>query len=159
MPEEEVRQEIKVNIVPEAGYDFDPTYARHLYVGNRFERVLAHLVGRTTEGARALESTPGGSLKVATTGSGLGVYQVETGVCVDAYAAGQTHEYADEDDMCDIRIEQNDAVASLKNEAGIWGSDIVLPVGSLHLEVVQYGVKFKNRLLGLNAVYHYLGMR
>jgi len=159
VPPEEVTQEIKANIVPEAGFDFEPVYVRRLYVGSIFSRVLAHLVGRTDEGSRALTCTLRGALHVAETGAGLSVYQVETGVCADAYAAGQTHEYADADNMCDIRIEQNDSIVSLKNEAGIWGSDIVLSVGSLHFEVVQYGVKFKNRLLGLNAVYHYLGIR
>jgi len=159
VPVEDVTQEIKVNIVPEAGFDFEPVYVRRLYVGSLFSRVLAHLVGRTDEGARAIRCTAGGAVHVAETGAGLSVYQVETGVCADAYAAGQTHEYVDADGMCDLRIEQNDAVVSLKNEAGVWGSDLVLPVGLLHLEVVNNGVKFKNRSAGLNAVYHYLGMR
>tara|TARA_B100001123_G_C15301962_1_gene1021339 strand:- start:44 stop:520 length:477 start_codon:yes stop_codon:yes gene_type:complete len=158
MPDEE-RQEILTNIVPETGFSFLPEYIGKIWVEPVFFRTLSHLVGKTDDGAAAVEVTSSGSLKVADTGSGLEVVTVYTGTSNDDYESGQTHEYTTADDISDILVEGNDVIVSFKNEAGTWSSDIILPAGTHHREIVSYGFKVKSRYTGQAGFYQYEGYR
>jgi len=150
-------QKIDTHLIPEQGMTFDPPYTIEARVDNRISRVLAHVVGKTSVSSRVVEATSTGALKVADTGSGLESYTVHSGTCGDAYAAGQTHETTDGWDKIELIVETFDAVFSFKNSAGTWGSDKILPVGRYVFDFAAYGVKFKNRVAGNNAIYEITG--
>lgn len=137
-----------------------PSRIRRWYVDNVFRRSLSYLVAFTdAKKAIILRCTGAGVLKVAPTGSGLNRYNTNTGAAADAYAAPQTHEFTEARSYLDILIESNDAVMSIKNDGGVWGDDIALPIGGHDYNFIAMGVKFKNRTAGNNAAYSCVSMR
>lgn len=146
-------QRLLSRIVPEAGFDFDPPYLTRYYIDGGFSRVLAHLVGRTSIGSRAIEVTPSGNLKVAIVGSGFESYKTHTGTCSNDYDALRTYENTEGYDRFIVTVETYDAIISLKNQAGTWGDDIILPVGVSDRDISFFGIKIKNRGAGENAVF------
>jgi len=84
-------------------------------------------------------------------------YEVTTGTAADAYAT--LIENAEPYLLSSILIETYDAIASLKDAAGSWGDDIILPKGLHEIEVECYGVKLKNRTAGENSVYQVFGQQ
>jgi len=156
---ERVSQEIKSNIIPEEGIDFDPHFVRQAFVDNVFIRVLAHLVGRTKEGARAVAVTSAGELKVVTSGAGYEEYDVKTGTAADSYTSANTFTYSSAYSACLFLIESHDAVVSFRTSAGLWLGDIILPEGMHVIDIVNYGVRIKNRTAGQNATYQIVEWR
>lgn len=84
-------------------------------------------------------------------------YEVTTGTAADAYAT--LIENAEPYLVSSILIEEYDAIASLKDAAGVWGDDIILPKGLHDIEVECYGVKLKNRTAGQNSEYQVFGQQ
>ena len=145
-------QELKGRLYPETGVELSGRFGKQK-VENIISRTWSALFGFSAGKLVALECTSTGVLKTAETGSGLETYATYTGTTVDAYAAGQTHEYAGGADKVDVLVETNDIKASFKDVLGAWGDDISIPVGSYTHEVVSYGVKFKARVSSSQGVY------
>lgn len=137
-----------------------PDRIKRWYTNNFIQRSLSYLVAFTeNKKAIVLKCTADGKLKVAPSGSGLTLYEVVSGTCVDAYAGGQTHAFADNNSYIDILVETFGVTMSVMQENGAWGDDIALPVGEHDYSFVTKGVKFKNRTAGSNGVYEVVAMR
>lgn len=144
---------IKTRLAPEVGLAYEHDLPARFEIDEHVQRALAYLVGKTSSGTVLLEATSGGSLKVASTGAGFESYTPYTGTTVDAYAAGQTHEYATPADEILILVETNDVIASFKNAAGLFGADVIFPKGVWTWNVLSYGVKFKARVAASQGFY------
>ena len=152
-------QLIKIPLLPEIGLTLDPEQVEQIYVSEEFSRTLSHLVGLSGSRGAMIKATSSGSLHVATTGSGLEIYQVQSGGAADSYAAADTFAFTSADEQFKILIENNEAQISLRNSALTWGGNINLTVGWHTFDFVIWGIRIQNRYAGLVSDYYYTGLR
>ena len=152
-------QKIKIPLIPEIGLTLEPEQVQEIYVTEEFNRTLSHMVALNAKRGVMLKATSSGSLHVASTGSGLEIYQVDSGDAEDTFAAADTFEYAQADEQCKILIEDFEAEVQFQNSSGTWGDTIPLKVGSHSYDFVIWGIRFQNRFAGSVAQYYYTGLR
>lgn len=150
----EVKQKLKTPLIPESGIELDPKYIMESEVSTDFIRVLAHIIAQGPGNSVALRCSSDGRLLVASSGGAFEIYAVHAGVAAAAYNAGDTFDQVEAQYVTDILVENNPAVVSFRNEAGVYGNDKVVPVGFMSIDLVHYGMRIRNRLAGL-ATYEF----
>ncbi len=149
-----ISQKIKTIIYPIIGLDLSPpTPEAELRIEGDLQPTLSLLIAKAINGTILLEGTEDGALKVAPTGSGNQVYEVETGTAADTYNTGDTFEYTEARNSWDLKLETTAADISFQNSFGGWGDDIFLAAGSSSIEFSAYGIKVKNHTTSDNTVY------
>ena len=146
-------QKINTVLIPEVGLNLAPEYVIESLVSPNFTRTLAHLVGKAANSGIMVRATSDGRLHVVTAGVPFEEYLTFTGTCANAYAPGQTHEFAVAYNVTDFLIETHPSIISFRNLAGVWLPDKIIPVGMHSVEFIHYGVRLRNRNAGFNAVY------
>ena len=148
-------QKIKTILYPIVGLDLEPSTPEdpNVMIRGDLQPSLSFLVVKGTNGTILVEGTDDGSIKVADTGSGNSLYEVETGTAADVYDAGDTFEYAEARASWDFKLDTTPADISFQNSSGGWGSDIWLPAGNISIDFVAYGVKIQNHTASDNTVY------
>lgn len=142
-----MNQKCKTILIPEKGLILEPEFVKEFVIGTDFSRVMAHLVGQTGERSIIIKATSDGRLHVAVAGTTMEVYAVEGELAApDAYDPGSTFEQAIAIYVTDILVETFDGTISFRNEAGVWGDDIALPVGFHSRDFIHYGIRFQNRV-------------
>jgi|TARA_Y100000296_G_scaffold40887_1_gene47167 hypothetical protein len=148
-----LNQRIKTILFPVTGLELEPKFVPELYLEGNVQRSINYIFGKTADGSVLIEGTEGGALKVASTGSGLEAYETQTGTAADAYAAGQTHEWAQARDQVDLKIDTTTIDISFQDSAGNWGDDIWIGAGMASISFVAWGIRFKNHSASDNTVY------
>jgi len=146
-------QNINTILIPESGLDLIPPYAQKSIVSTDFSRVLAHLVGKGPNSGVLIRSTTDGSLRVAIAGVPFEVYIISDGTAGDAFAPGDTFEFGIAYNVTDFLIETHPAIISFQNQAGTWLPEKILPVGMHSIDLINYGIRIRNRNAGNNSVY------
>jgi len=140
-------QKVRSILIPEIGLDLEPKFVTEFEVSTDFTRTLAHVVGRTGNRSIIIKATSDGRLLVAAAGTSMEIYAVEGELAApDAYDAGSTFEQILPMYVTDILVETNDGTISFRNQAGVWGDDIALPVGFHSKDFIHYGIRFQNRV-------------
>ena len=154
----EVREELqslKDNGVLE-NYTYEPKHVRRFFVSNIFQRVLAHILGWSEDGARRLICTTAGILKVATTGAGFEHNDTKTGNAPDAYGAAIVF-----DSVCsrvDIFISTNSAIIKRSADGSTYDDEIEITSGTFYsFDCVTHSINIKNKTAGQVAVYKIIG--
>jgi len=129
---------------------FLPQYVENFYVNNIIQRSLAHLVGWTGKRARMLICTSAGILKVAPTGAGF------EHVTDHRVTGADSYQYLDWTanpvSRIDIWVYDADAVIGHRNSLGVYEGEIELEAGSFYsMDVVAYGLRYKNKTAGQNT--------
>lgn len=139
-------QKIRSVLQPELGIELEPGFVSEIEVSTEFTRTLAHVVGRTGERSIIIKATSDGRLMVAAAGTSMEVYLVENGTAPDAYNAGSTFEQVEAIYVTDILAEANNMVIQFRNQAGVWGDEIIVNVGFRSWDFIHYGVRIQNRV-------------
>lgn len=146
-------QKIKTPLIPESGISLSPEYVIESLVSPNFTRVFAHLIGKAANSGIFIRATSDGSLHVVTAGVPFEEYLVFAGICANAFAPGQTHEFAVSYNVTDFLIETFPSIISFRNLAGVWLPEKILPVGMHSIDFIHYGVRLRNRIPASNSVY------
>lgn len=142
-----ILQKIKSVLIPEIGLDVEPEFVKESEVSTVFSRVIAHLAARYGGRSILIKATSDGRLLVASAGTASEIYEVVGELAApDAYDVGSTFERADAVYVTDILVETNDGTISFRNEEGVWGDDIDLPVGFHSRDFINYGIRYQNRV-------------
>jgi len=152
-------QKINTILIPESGLDLIPPYVQESIVTTDFSRVLAHLVGKGPNSGVLIRSTTDGSLRVAIAGVPFEIYIISDGTAGDAFAPGDTFEFALAYNVTDFLIETHPAIISFQNLAGAWLPEKILPVGMHSIDLINYGIRIRNRNAGNNCVYEITSYR
>jgi len=148
-----MEQDLKTPLIPEIGLELDPTHIMKSKIATDFIRSIAHVVGLGNQGGIMIRSTSDGRLYVATAGTTIEWYDVETDNAPDAWNVAQTYEYADAILKTDIIIETFDAEIQWRNHAGVWGAVKRAPVGAMSFDFTHYGIRLRNRVALSVAVF------
>jgi|TARA_R100000501_G_scaffold17871_1_gene34401 hypothetical protein len=154
-----MNQTIRSVIIPEVGLSFEGMPTEPILIDTHFGRGLAYLIGKGPTKPIFIEATSGGSLKVASTGSGLETYQVISGTANGDGSTYTSNTFSNADDIQNVLVEVNDAIVGFANEALTFGSDIILPVGRYSFDFVAWGFRIKSRVAGFPSLFQYEGFR
>ena len=149
-------QRIKTLLFPVTGLDLEPGQPEsEIRIEGDVQPTLALLVGKGPRGAVWVEATQDGSLKSATTGSGLESYEIFTGSSANAYVAmAQTITAA----HVDIQVVTEEQTVRFKDAGGSWLGDIPLSVGWHSWDFSFAGVAVKSTAAGVHGTYKILVM-
>lgn len=150
-----MKQKIRKVMIPEKGLILEPEYIQEYLVDTDFTRVIAHLVGYSSEGPVILECTTGGRLLAATTGGAFEVYGTENGTAADAFSGPNTYDQLLAQYVTDILVETHPAIVSFADVNGVYGDEKIVPVGFMSIDLVHYGMRIRNRNAGNNAIYEF----
>lgn len=146
-------QQINTVLIPESGLNLAPEYVLESFVSPNFSRVFAHLVGKAANNGILIRATSDGRLHVVSAGVPFEEYLTFNGTCANAFAPGQTHEFAVSYNATDFLIETFPAIISFRNLAHVWLPEKILPVGMHSIDFIHYGVRLRNRIPASNSVY------
>ena len=139
------KQNINTNLIPESGLSLEPKFIQQSNVGPDFSRVLAHLVGKGNASGVLIKATSDGSLHVVTAGVPFEIYVINDGTSLDPFSALHTFEFSVSYNVTDFLIETFPSVISFRNLAGVWLPDKILPVGMHSINLINYGIRIRNR--------------
>lgn len=146
-------QKINTTLIPESGLNLSPEFVQQANVSIDFSRVFAHLVGKGSNSGVLIRATADGSLIVSTAGVPFNSYVTSAGIAGDAFAAGDTFEFGVIYNVTDFLIETFPAIISFQNHAAAWLPEKILPVGFYSIDLINYGIRIRNRNAGDNSVY------
>jgi len=152
-------QKINTVLIPEIGLDLIPPFVQEASVTTDFSRVIAHLVGKGPNSGILIKSTTDGSLIVASAGVPFEIYVISDGTAADAFAPGNTFEFAIAYNVTDFLIETHPAIISFQDLTGAWLPEKILPVGMHSIDLINYGIRIRNRNAGNNSVYEITSYR
>ena len=148
-------QKVKSILIPEIGLDVVPESVIESEINTDFSRTLSHLAARTGNRSILLKATSDGRLLVASGGTAYEFYDVENGTGADTYTAPNIYDQTEAWYVTDIIIETFPAEVSFRNQAGVYGADKYFPVGAYSIDLIQYGMRIRNRTPGSNTVYEF----
>jgi len=137
-------QKVKTILIPEIGLDVVPESVIESEISTDFSRTLSHIAAKTGNRSILIKATSDGRLLVASGGTAYENYDVEDGAAPDAYDAPNTYDQVEAWYVTDIIIETHPAEVSFRNQAGVYGADIYLPVGAYSIDLVHYGMRIQN---------------
>ncbi len=152
-------QKINTILIPEIGLDLEPPFVKQANVTTDFSRVLAHLVAKGPSSGVLLKSTSDGSLHVVTAGVPFDIYVINDGTALDPFSALHTFEFAVSYNVTDFLIETFPSVISFRNLAGTWLPEKILPVGMHSIDIINYGIRIRNRIPGSDCDYEITSYR
>ncbi len=152
-------QNILTILIPESGLDLSPEFIDQSVVGPNFSRVFAHLIGKADDRGILIRATSDGSLRVVSAGVPFEIYSINSGICVDTFHADDTFEFTTAHNVTDFLIETHPAIISFRNLAGTWLPEKILPVGMHSIDLINYGIRLRNRGAGNNCVYEITSYR
>jgi len=154
-----MNQKINTILIPESGLNLIPPYVQESLVSTDFSRVIAHLVGKASDGGILIRATSDGSLRVAVAGVPFDIYVISDGTAADAFAPAGTFEFVLAYNVTDFLIETHPAIISFRDLAGVWLPEKILPVGMHSIDLINYGIRIRNRNAGDNSVYEITSYR
>jgi hypothetical protein len=125
----EESQEIKENGLLE-DYTYEPKQVRSFFISNILQRVFAHLIGWSEDGARKLRCTTAGELKVATVGAGYEHNTTSTGNAPDTY--GTAIDFGLNCSRVDIAVFNNSMILKRSTDGVTYDSEIEIPANSFY---------------------------
>lgn len=152
-------QNINTVLIPESGLSLQPPYVKESKVTTDFSRVFAHLVGKGPNSGILIRSTTDGSLRVSIAGVPFEIYIISDGTAGDVFAPGDTFEFGIAYNITDFLIETHPSIISFQNQAGTWLPEKILPVGMHSIDLINYGIRIRNRTPGSNCVYEITSYR
>ena len=152
-------QKIGTVLIPEIGLNLSPEFIEQSEVSPDFSRVFAHLIGKADDRGILIRATSDGSLRVVSAGVPFELYVVNSGVSVDAFHSDDTFEFTEAYNVTDFLIETHPSIISFKNQSDVWLPEKILPVGMHSIDLINYGIKIRNRTPGSNCVYEITSYR
>ncbi len=147
------KQKIRTVLLPELGLSVEPEFVNEAVIETDFIRAISHIAVMCGQRSIMVRGTTDGRMHVAESGTSMEIYSVEAGNAPNAYNAGSTYESVEALYTTDILVETFDATISFRNDAGVWGDDKSLPVGTSSIDFMHYGIRIQNRVAASVAEY------